>query len=314
VCTKLKNKNGGRTRRGLLFALASSLICPLVYSPSAWPDSGHADVRIVLGSSGAPGVRVAEQLRSKFPGSQIVGDVSALPKHGNFRYIAIGPAALESLLAKDIEDPVFALLVPRLSYREILENTGRGRTSHVTAIYAEASPEAQMHLARRLLKRETRIAVLYSPRTTYLLGLLRNAAAQAGLRVEFILVDDEGLNRALNQASDSAAILAIPDDSIYNAQNIRTILLSTYQRGQPVLGFSTSLVKAGALGTTYSTVEDMVAQVSEQMQEYSGSNRIPAAQYPKYFSVLINDSVSRSLDIVVDDNARKYERKPGDGR
>jgi ABC-type uncharacterized transport system substrate-binding protein len=251
-------------------------------------------------------MKVIEQLRLKFPNSQVLADVSSIPRQSNVRYIAIGAAALQSLLVRDIEDPIFALLVPRLTFKELVDSAGKSRASNVTAIYAEASPEAQMQLAQRLFKRETRIAVLYSSKTAYLLGPLRQAASQANLRVEFIAVDEEGINRALNQAGDAAAILAIPDDTIYNSQNIRTILLSTYQRGQPVLGFSTSLVKAGALGTTYSTVEDMVTQVAEQIHDYAANGRTPSPQYPRYFSVLINDSVSRSLNVVVDDQVRRY--------
>lgn len=293
----------------MLIALTSSLLAPLAYSPSAWSQTGQADLRIVPGGSGPAGARVVEHLRSKFPNSQIVTDTTQLPRQGNTRYIAVGASALQALVARDIEDPIFALLVPRLAYKEILEAAGKSRAHNITAIYAEASPEAQMQLAQKLFKRETRIAVLYSAKTAYLISSLRQAASNANLRVDFIQVD-EGINRALNQASDASAILAISDDSIYNSSNIRTILLSTYQRGQPVLGFSTSLVKAGALGTTYSTVEDMVAQIAEQVSDYNVTGRVPNAQYPKYFGVLINDSVSRSLNIVVDDQVRRYGRKP----
>lgn len=255
-----------------------------------------------------------EELRSRFPGSQVVGDVTQLPKHGNLKYIAVGPVALQSLLTREVNDPIFTLLVPRLTYRDILETVGKGRSSNVTAIFADASPEAQMQLVQRLFKRETRIAVLFSNKTASLHGVLRQAADKVGLRIDFIPVGEYGLNRALNQAGDASAILAIADDTIYNTDNIRTILLTTYQRGQPVVGFSTSLVKAGALGTTYSTVEDMVAQVGELIQDYAASGRVSPPQYPKYFGVLINDSVSRSLDVVVDEQVRKFGRKPVDAK
>lgn len=312
--TKFESDYGRRARRSLLLALTSALLCPLAYSPCAQAQATPADVRIVTGPRGSSNSNVVDYLRAKFPNSQVVSDTSLIPKRGNFKYIALGPAALQTLLSKDIEDPIFTLLVPRLAYKDVLENSGKGRATNVTAIYAEASLEAQVQLAQRLLRRETRIAVLYSSKTAHVLPAIRAAAAQTNLRVEFIQVDDIGINRALNEASDCAAILAIPDDTIYNAQNIRTILLSTYQRDQPVIGFSTSVVKAGALGTTYSTVEDMVAQLGEQIHDYSATGRLPIPQYPKYFSVLINDSVSRSLDIVVDEKVTKFGRKPVEGK
>lgn len=309
--SKNQNKNDeGRNRRGFLFSIATALISPLVYSPPAWPHFGRADVRIIHSAGTPTSARVVEHLRSRYPNIQVVHDVAQLPKNSSFRYIAVGPEALQALVARDIEDPIFTLLVSRSAYKEILENSGKARSSGITAIYADASLEAQMLLARKLFKRESRIAVLYSARSAYLLGLLRSAAASADLQLELIQVDEEGINRALIQARDAEAIMAIPDESIYNAQNIRTILLSTYQRNQPVLGFSTSLVRAGALGTTYSTVEDMAAQIGELFHEYLSTGRVPAAQYPKYFSVLVNDSVSRSLNIVIEEHVRKFGRKP----
>ncbi|HUP82311.1 MAG TPA: hypothetical protein VM260_27405, partial [Pirellula sp.] len=77
-----------------------------------------------------------------------------------------------------------------------------------------------------------------------------------------------------------------------------------------LIGFSDSMVKAGALATTYSSTEDIVAQLNEMLVEFDASGRLPDAQFPKYFSVIVNDSVARSLNIPVDEETRSLSKKP----
>lgn len=282
------------------------------WPPHAQAQEAHPEVRIIVLEKSPAHLKVVEQLRGRFPSSRVFAEVAAAPRRGNTRYIAVGQGALQLLLSKDIEDPIFSLLVPSLAYREAIAGAGRGRQGNVTAIFAEASPAAQLQLIARLFKSETHVAVLHTHQTTYLQPALRHAAANANMRISFVQVGDQGLNRALNRISDAAVLLALPDEAIYNAQSIQTVLLTTYQRGQAVLGFSTSLVRAGALATTYSTVDDMVSQLEEIVLDYNATGRMPAPQHPKYFSTFSNDSVSRSLDIVVDEAARNFGRRPSD--
>lgn len=297
------------TWRGRLIGLIMAILCFAVL-PKAYGQNSPGELRIVVGATTQAGNTVVEQIRLRFPKSIVVSGTAPLPQKSNARYIAVGDVALKSLLAQGIEDPIFTLMVPSMIYQEIIS---RDRRTNVTAIYAEASPSAQLKLIGRIFKPETRVAVLVTPRTAHLQPALRQAAAQANLRIDFVSVEGEGLNRALNQISNAAVLLALPDSDIYNAQSIQTILLTTYQQGQAVLGFSTSLVRAGALGTTYSTVEDMATQLDDIVQEHSATGRLPSPQHPKYFSTFINDSVSRSLDIVVDQSARKFG-KSRDGK
>ena len=56
------------------------------------------------------------------------------------------------------------------------------------------------------------------------------------------------------------------------------------------------------LGTPY--------QVDELVNDFVVSGRIPEPQFPKYFSVVINDSVAKSLNLVIDDSVRALSRKP----
>ena len=88
-------------------------------------------------------------------------------------------------------------------------------------------------------------------------------------------------------------------------------MLTTYRNGQAVVGFSAALVRAGALATTYSEVEEINAQLEELVNDYDGNGRLPEPQFPKYFRTLINEDVARSLNLVVDEIARNFAYRPG---
>jgi hypothetical protein len=66
-----------------------------------------------------------------------------------------------------------------------------------------------------------------------------------------------------------------------------------------------------ACASAYSDVDDIVAHLGEMISEVESTGLLPMPQYPKYFQTQINDSVARSLNVVVDEPARAFSRKPG---
>jgi ABC-type uncharacterized transport system substrate-binding protein len=97
---------------------------------------------------------------------------------------------------------------------------------------------------------------------------------------------------------------------VYNTENIRNILLSTYRHNQGVIGFSADMVKAGALASTYSDISDINAQVTEIAKDYLYGGELPGPQFPRYFSTIVNIGVAKSLNVEPNLNARSFERRP----
>jgi putative ABC transport system substrate-binding protein len=110
-------------------------------------------------------------------------------------------------------------------------------------------------------------------------------------------------------------MLALPDPTIINAQLIQSILPTTDRYRVPVIGYSQGYVDAGMLGAVFSTP----AQVAQQADEITGELVrhgqwfLPEPAYPKYFSVKVNATVARSLEIPVPDEASLPKQLVGEG-
>ncbi|MCC6072555.1 hypothetical protein ACFSQU_10150 [Massilia sp. GCM10020059] len=215
--------------------------------------------------------------------------------------IALGPVALRDALARSVECVQLSAYTSSPVWRAV---AGHLPPSQASAVYAEPSPADQLQLVSLLYRRPTRVVAIVGPDTAY----LRPALSAGAELYEFARGDD--INRVLNRMAQAEVLLATPDSAVYTPENFRNILLSSYRHNQGVIGFSADMVKAGALASTYSDIEDINAQVAEVAAAYLASGVLAPPQFPRYFRTIINEAVARSLNIKPDDAARSFARRP----
>jgi len=284
-------------------------MCSLLFTltaQAAKPDPVHDyGFQIVTADDSAITRRITEDLVKRL-----------VPVFGKFRtelaqrrrtlYVAIGPSALRDVAARRCDCVVVSAFTSSQVYRAIAGKLAPAQAQAITAVYAEPAPADQLRLAALLYRRPVRVAALLGADTAFLkpaLALDKVAVLETGQG------DDSDINQLLNRIAQTDVLLALPDAAIYNAENFRNILLSTYRHKQGVIGFSADMVKAGALGTTYSEVEDINTQVAEIAAAYVAGGQLPPPQFPHYFRTIVNEGVARSLDVTVDDAARRFARR-----
>lgn len=226
---------------------------------------------------------------------------SAVPNQRKKLCIAIGPLALRDAVARSAGCVQLSAYTSSPVWRSV---AGHLPPSQASAVYAEPSPADQLQLVSLLYRRPARVAAIVGPDTAFLRPSL---SARAEL-YEFARGDD--INRVLNRMAQAEVLLATPDSAVYTPENFRNILLSSYRHNQGVIGFSADMVKAGALASTYSDIEDINAQVAEVAAAYVASGVLAAPQFPRYFRTIINEAVARSLNIEPDNAARSFARRP----
>ena len=269
------------------------------------------ELRVVTAGDDSATRQILEALARRLPGFHAASDVRGLAqRRGPAVYLALGAAALQAALDAGLDGPLLSLFTSNEAFTRVLGSSPRQPRAAVSAIHAEASPHSQMMLIRTLYARRVGVGVLLTESTAAQEEALRRAARSADLDIDVQLVErGENAVRALTRVVSSTVLLAVPDRDLYTVDNLRNLLESTYRRGQGVIGFSASLVNAGTLAAAYSSIDDTVAQVGEVAAALA-AGRLPDPQYPRYWRVAINDSVARSLNVVVSDAARRLGNFP----
>lgn len=284
-----------------LRALAASLVlAAAAAAPAAPPGAGYR-FQIVTGDDSRLTARIAEDLYKRLVPT-FAAFRTELAQRRRTVVVAIGPDALRQAARRRCDCVVIAAFTSSQVWRGIVGAMPPARAKALTAVYAEPAPADQVRLATLLYRRPVRVAAILGPDTGFLLPHL------AGRAEVFRAGGDEDMGDVLARIGRSDVLLALPGSAIYNPENIRNILLSTYRRKQAVIGFSADMVKVGALASTYSEIEDINAQVAELAARFVATGHLPPPQFPHYFRTAINAGVARSLDIAVGDEARSFAR------
>ena len=232
--------------------------------------------------------------------------------------VAVGVRAADGLSSLSNRSPVLAVLVPRAWFIKV----GRVRLSDggrraVSAIYLDQPLDRQARLIRLAFPEARRVGVLLSAEQVGLAGELEEALRPQRLGLMHATVaEDERLIAPLEQVlSETDVLLAIPDPLIFNRNTAQSLFLTSYRYRDPVVGYSRSMTRAGALVSLYSTP----SQIGRQAAEWTGNAlngatvRLPAPAHPMYFEVSINDQVARSLGFSLPSEA-ELEKRLGEVR
>jgi hypothetical protein len=291
----------GRWMRGLVALGLAAAVC----ASAAAADIQGYRFQILTGDDSSVTRRITEDLTKRL-----------VPIFGGFRtelaqkrrmvLVTIGPVALRNAVARKCDCVVIAAYTSSQVWRAVTAELPTTRLLSMTAIYAEPAPADQLRLISLLYKRPLRVAAIVSRETGFLKPLLHGPTP---VEIEDYSAGDD-INYALNRVGQAQVLLAMPDRTVYSAENFRNILLSTYRHNQSVIGFSADMVRAGALATTYSNIEHINAHVADLANDFITTGELGAPQFPRYFRTIINEGVARSLQVSMSDEARKFGREP----
>lgn len=313
---------GGATRWTALqraFRLGLACACLAVVSAQAIA----ARVAVVLSEDATPYQEVYQVIRAYLDATPheasliYTTGLTAASLNGTSVAVAVGVGAAEALATLPERPPVLAILVPRAWYLK----TGRARLSSgsrrsQSVIYLDQPFERQARLIRLALPDVRRVGVLLSAEQSGLVSELDEALRAQRLSLVYAtLTGDERLITPLETVlSEADLLLALPDPLVFNRNTAQSIFLTSYRYRDPVLGYSRSLTRAGALLSLYSSP----AQIGRQAAEWigsaiqGGSVHLPPPAYPRYFSVATNDQVARSLGFTLPSEADLEKRLAGE--
>lgn len=312
----------GLSRRWTMFQrfvrLGVACVCLVLVSAQAVA----ARVTVILSDDSAPYQEVYQVIKAYLDDTaheviRVYADgLTALSLNEPRLAVAVGVRAAESLAALPQQPPVLAVLVPRAWYIKTgRARLGEGGRRNASAIYLDQPFERQGQLIRQAFPGVQRVGVLVGAEQAGLVGELDEALRTQQLSlVHQVLATDERLITPLeNVLSEADLLLAVPDPLVFNRNTAQSLFLTSYRYRVPVLGYSRSLTRAGALLSLHSSP----AQVGRQTAEWVNSAiqgvpvRLPPPAHPAYFSVSINEQVARSLGFTLPPEAELEKRLGG---
>ena len=224
--------------------------------------------------------------------------------------IALGVKALEAASKLKYTTPVLGVFTPMPAFNALLAQSRR-ELDVFSAIVLDQPYWRQISLIKTILPDAKKMGILLGKASSQYSDLLIEEGEAVNLAVDVENVNQESelipkLKKVL-EAND--LLLAIPDPLIYNRKTAQPILLTSYRHQKPVFGYSQSYVRAGALGAVYSSTQQVAKQAAEiAIKAQQAPSLLPPPQAPKYFSVLVNRQVARSLNIPLMDDEAIYKK------
>lgn len=304
----IRTERSGFFGRILRYACASLLLVFLFNSPGALAQ----DIFVVSSKLNGPHTRAALELesllRGALPGHIKIRQMSVsddeplkIDAKPNDFVLTIGTKAFAQVVARNTSSRLIAMLIPEETYHALLQANPRqdGKTS---AVYIEQPVQRSLELVRVVLPGR-KPGMLLGSESGALEKRLKRASKELNLPLYLKkLKPGENLVAALDQVLKNCNVLVVfADPEVSNSSTARHLLLTSYRFGIPVVAYSRAYVRAGALTAVYSSPEQLAKQAAEMLIRVvrTGSELVPAPEYPRYFSVDINENVARSLGIVM---------------
>ncbi len=250
-----------------------------------------------------------EEIKRFFPAEQYAVDVDSLENyiarepvsdgsdlgHGDI-VLAAGSQSCQYALIELPERSVMCLLLSRESFHKITQGHARQRREKpYTAIVIDQPVKRQVQIANTVFPSLKYFGVLASEAN----ARLQKAKSCARVQVSTYNENEALAPQITDIMSSTDALIALPDHNLYNSERLRTVLLTAYGYAKPVIGYSPSYVKAGALISTYTTTRQVFRQAAELLESslHLGADTSMVHE-PQYFSITDNASIAKSLGLV----------------
>ena len=217
--------------------------------------------------------------------------------------IALGVKALDAASKLSHTTPVLGIFTPLPTFNNFLQNSRRD-LGNFSAIVLDQPYTRQISLIKTILPDARSIGILLGPTSSQYGEHLKDDGEKNALSVfeESIGQEADLIPKLQKLLETTDALMAIPDPLIYNRETAQPILFTSYRHLKPVFGYSQSYVRAGALAAVFSNTKQLARQAAEiAIKSQQPPNLLPPPQSPKYFSVMVNYQVARSLNIPVMD-------------
>tara|TARA_R110002110_G_scaffold404606_1_gene623058 strand:+ start:64932 stop:65942 length:1011 start_codon:yes stop_codon:yes gene_type:complete len=261
-------------------------------------------IEAALFSQPSPRPNIQHMLVESLPADRLPDELPAPPL-----IVTIGAEALEAVLKTHTSQPILSILIRKHTYQNLLNIYHRKQNSQtcpITAIYLDQPLKRQINLIKKVVPEinhsNATIGVLFGPASINSQEELMTIALEEKIKLNTIYVNNFENPVAVMDAflAEVKVLLALPDSRIYNPRTARGILLAAFHKHVPLIGYSQSYVKNGALVSVFSNTKQIAQQAAQSIITILDKESLPEPQYPQEFSIEINYQVAKSLNIDIE--------------
>ncbi|MAT49722.1 MAG: hypothetical protein CMK32_00855 [Porticoccaceae bacterium] len=229
-----------------------------------------------------------------------LSSLETVPIQSDQLVITIGTGATERVLKQFPHQQQLGLFVTESAWRNALERYG-GTTSRKAVIYVNQPLRHYVTLARMLKPDGKIIGSAFGSASRQYEASLRGIAAQEGFSLASTTLGetDNPVTSLTPVMAQADVFIAIPDQATFNRNIARWALYLAYQQKIPLIGFSQSYTRAGALASIYSSPDDIGDQAGDWLIRFYSAEgpgtQLWSASHPRNFTLNINASVAMAL-------------------
>ena len=169
-----------------------------------------------------------------------------------------------------------------------------------TSIYIEPPVSRQLKLANLLIPGSKKIGLLVSDEQDKANILNQLSDVEKDMLKVVNIAEYDNINQALfHVLKGTRLLLGHYNSEIYNAKNIKNILITSYRQRKVLIGPSRAYLKAGSFSTTFSDLSHIANRIIEVIEHHKTSDQWLKAGYNPHYRILFNAQVARSLNIRV---------------
>ncbi|MDG1818683.1 MAG: ABC transporter substrate binding protein [Porticoccaceae bacterium] len=216
--------------------------------------------------------------------------------------VTIGTAAADTVFSNRPKAPILSVLITENAFSALTEkhygSTDAAFAAQVSSICLDQPVMRSIRLAKFLVPESSGVGVMLGPASAHRQAELSKYITDSALQPKFVSINakDNPINKIEPVLSRSDVFIPISDSRLINIATAKWILHLSYRYKVPVIAFSKSYLKAGALAAIYSAPEDVAKDTVDWLMEPARA-KVGSLNKPTHYSLNFNRSVAANLKI-----------------
>lgn len=216
--------------------------------------------------------------------------------------LTAGEQATMIALRAILETPILFFLVPNVLDKSFVQK-GSPYHARVGGLTTDIAPEIYFSWFAEVFPEITRLGVLHGVRTSGTVAALQKVASRFGITVQSVPASKRDFAKAIDTLENlkCEGAVMLPDSDVYNPASVQRLLLWGLRKRKPVWGFSSKIVKAGALAGPVASHKHAAEEVVMLAMEILTGRDIGTVgvQYSEPTAYAVNDRTAKMIGAVL---------------